>query len=113
MKTISVYQNPEVAQEIKTQYLSVSTYEERAAVLGQLAATLGTSIKSITQHCSRQGYYVKKEYTPKGRTQGGKEAIIQQIASRLPMTEGEAESLTKANASALTKILAAVSRETI
>jgi hypothetical protein len=113
MKTISVYQNPEVALQIKTQYLGVSTYEERAAVLGQLAATLGTSIKSIVQHCSRQGYYEKKQYQPKGRSEGGKEAIIQQIAARLPLSDGELESLAKANGSALTKILAAVSRETV
>lgn len=74
-----------------------------------LAESLGKSVRSIVAKLSREGVYQKKEYQTKtGETPVSKDALADQIANILGLSEADAESLTKANKSALKAILARV-----
>lgn len=75
----------------------------------ELAAMLGKSVKSIVAKLSREGVYQKKIYTTKtGEAVAKKDSLADKIGEALGMTEAEIESLTKANKTALAKILAKV-----
>lgn len=71
----------------------------------QIAANLGKSVRSIVAKLSREGVYTKKTYKTKtGEAVVKKDAFADFIAEALGMTEADAESLTKANKTALAKI---------
>lgn len=75
-----------------------------------LAQALGKSVRSIVAKLSREGVYQKKEYATKtGEPVISKDDLADQIAKALHLSEADAESLTKANKSALKAILAKVS----
>lgn len=77
-----------------------------------MAKKLGKSARSITAKLSREGVYKKKEYVGKtGEKPVKKDATADEIASVLGLTEAEADSLTKANKTALVKILRALKPE--
>lgn len=80
-----------------------------AETVSAFAESFGKSVKSIVAKLSREGVYQKKEYTTKaGVAPVKKDAIADELQSIFNLSEAEADSLTKANKTALVKILAAV-----
>lgn len=72
-----------------------------------LATQFAKSVRSIVAKLSREGVYKKKEYTTKqGEKPVKKDELADKLATFFGLTEAEADSLTKANKTALTKILA-------
>ena len=64
--------------------------------------------KSIIAKLSREGVYKKAEYVSKsGNAPVKKETIADELQELFKLTESEADSLTKANKTALNKILVA------
>ena len=84
------------------------TAEYQAGVTVEtLAMQLGKSVKSVVAKLSRLGVYKKKEYVTKtGEAVVKKDELADKLAAMFGLTEPEAESLTKANKTALVKILA-------
>jgi hypothetical protein len=75
-----------------------------------IAATLGKTVRSVVAKLSREGVYRKKEYVSKtGERPVKKDETADQIGSLVGLSEGEIDSLTKANKTALVKILAKLS----
>lgn len=80
-----------------------------ADTVNELAAQLGKTVRSVVAKLSREGVYQKKEYTTKtGEAPVKKDAHADEIAGLVGLTESEADSLTKANKTALAKIVAAL-----
>ncbi len=74
-----------------------------------IAAAVGKSVRSVVAKLSREGVYKKKEYVTKnGEAVVKKDALADKMAEVFGLTEAETESLTKANKTALLKILAKV-----
>ena len=72
-----------------------------------IAESLGKSVRSIVAKLSREGVYQKKTYTTKnGEAPVKKDALADKLAEIAGLTEAEADSLTKANKTALAKIIA-------
>lgn len=75
-----------------------------------IAESLGKSVRSIIAKLSREGVYKKKEYVTKtGDTVISKEELADKIGTLCDLSEGEIDSLTKANKTALQKLLQKVS----
>jgi Zn-dependent M32 family carboxypeptidase len=71
-----------------------------------LANIFSKTTRSIVAKLSRSGVYKKKEYISKtGNAPIKKDAIADQIGMLLGFTEAEIESISKANKTALNKIL--------
>lgn len=86
----------------------VADYEAGVAVEA-IASTLGKSVRSVVAKLSREGVYKAKTYVSKtGEKPVKKDVVADEIAAILLLTEAETESLTKANKTALAKILEAV-----
>ena len=82
----------------------VADYEAGVAVEA-IADALGKSVRSVVAKLSREGVYRKKVYLTKaGDTVVKKDAFADFIAEALALSEADAESLTKANKTALAKI---------
>ena len=82
----------------------VADYEAGVAVEA-IADALGKSVRSVVAKLSREGVYRKKAYTTKtGDAVVKKDAFADFIAEALALSEADAESLTKANKTALAKI---------
>lgn len=93
---------PEQTEKIKTDYLAGVTVET-------IAETMGKGVRSIRAKLSRMGVYKAKEYVSKtGEKPVKKDATADAIGAVLKLSEGEIESLTKANKTALVKIFAAL-----
>ena len=93
---------PEQTEQIKAAYAAGTTTE-------QIAADMGKSVRSIIAKLSREGVYKKKEYQTKtGDKVEKKDQTADAIGAILFLTEGEVDSLTKANKSALKKIFQAL-----
>lgn len=74
-----------------------------------LAAAMGKSVASVRAKLSREGVYKKKEYVGKtGEKPQKKDQTAEAIGAVLRLSEGEADSLTKANKTALAKVFAAL-----
>ena len=72
-----------------------------------IADAMGKSVRSVVAKLSREGVYQAKSYVSKtGERPVKKDIVADQIANILQLTEAEADSLTKANKTALNKILA-------
>jgi len=75
-----------------------------------IAATLGKTVRSVVAKLSREGVYRKKEYVSKtGERPVRKDETADRIGALAELSEGEIDSLTKANKTALAKILAKLS----
>jgi len=80
-----------------------------AATVEAMALQFGKTVKSVVAKLSREKVYVKKEYTTKnGEKAVKKDAHADAIGAILKMSEGEIDSLTKANKTALVKIFEAL-----
>lgn len=74
-----------------------------------IAQNLGKTVRSVVAKLSREGVYQKKEYVSKtGEKPVKKDTHADAIGAILGMSEGEIDSLTKANKSALVKIFQAL-----
>lgn len=74
-----------------------------------IAESLGKTVRSVVAKLSREGVYKKKEYVSKtGEKPVKKDAHADAIGAILQLSEGEIDSLTKANKSALAKIFTAL-----
>lgn len=74
-----------------------------------LAEKMGKTVRSIVAKLSREGVYKKKEYKTKtGEVVVKKDAHADAIGAILRLSEGEIDSLTKANKTALQKIFNAL-----
>lgn len=72
----------------------------------KIAETLGKSVKSVVAKLVREKVYKKKEYVAKdGTAVVKKNELADKMAELFGLTEAEADSLTKANKTALKKIL--------
>jgi hypothetical protein len=73
------------------------------------AEKFGKTTKSVIAKLSREKVYIKKEYISKtGEKPVAKDTTADAIGKILKMTEAETSSLTKANKSALDKIMKAL-----
>lgn len=74
-----------------------------------IAAELGKTVRSVIAKLTREKVYKKKEYTTKtGEKPVKKDTFADEIAELVDLTEAETESLTKANKTALVKIIKAI-----
>jgi hypothetical protein len=83
----------------------VAQYVEGVTV-ADLAVAFGKTTRSIVAKLSREKVYKAKEYVSKtGEKPIAKNELADQMAVVFELTEAEADSLTKANKTALKKIL--------
>lgn len=79
------------------------------ATVEALAMKMGKSLRSVVAKLSREGVYQKAErLTKTGEKVVKKDATADEIGKIVGMTVAEVDSLTKANKTALAKILAVV-----
>ena len=84
-------------------YVANPTQETIAA----LAAEFGKTVRSIIAKLSREKVYKAKEYKTKtGESVVKKDELADKLTTLADLTAAEADSLTKANKTALTKIVA-------
>ena len=90
---------PELTAKIVADYVGGVTVEA-------IAESTGKTVRSIVAKLSREGVYKKKEYATKtGEKPVKKDATAEQVGTICGLSEGEIDSLTKANKTALLKIL--------
>lgn len=93
---------PEMTAKMVADYNSGVTVES-------IAESLGKTVRSVVAKLSREGVYKKKEYVSKtGEKPVKKDAHADAIGAILRLSEGEIDSLTKANKSALKAIFEAL-----
>ena len=98
----AVNYTPEMEAAMKADYLAGITVEA-------IAEKLGKTTRSIVAKLSRMEIYKKKEYKTKtGEAVVKKDAHADAIGAILRLSEGEIDSLTKANKTALQKIFNAL-----
>ena len=74
-----------------------------------IAQNMGKTVRSVVAKLSREGVYKKKEYVGKtGEKPVKKDAHADAIGAILKLSEGEIDSLTKANKSVLKTIFEAL-----
>ena len=99
-KTVTYTQ--EQTAELRDAYLADSSQ----ATVDAFAEKFGKSVRSIVAKLSREGIYKKKEYVSKtGEKPVKKEEMADEFQTIFGLTESEADSITKANKTALKKIL--------
>ena len=98
----TVNYTPEMTAKMVAEY-------QAGATTADLAEAFGKTVRSVVAKLSREGVYVKKAYTTKtGEAVVKKDAIADELTAMFLLTEAEADSLTKANKTALLKILRTV-----
>ncbi len=101
-KAKTVNYTPEQVETIKKGYAEGLSPE----TLGQM---VGKTARSVIAKLSKENVYKAKEYVSKtGEKPVKKDATADAIGAVLKLSEGEIESLTKANKTALVKIFAAL-----
>ena len=95
----------EMVEIMKSEYAAASTAETVTA----LAERFGKSVRQIRAKLVNLGIYKAKEYTTKtGEKPVSKDATADAIGRILLLSDGEVDSLAKANKSALNKVLKAL-----
>jgi len=90
-------------------YSAAETEADRAAVVAAQAKLLGKSEASIRAKLSREGVYIKKEAKRKdGTPVQKKDEFATAIGKILRLSEGDTDSLAKANRKALESIFDAL-----
>ena len=83
----------------------VQAYRSGVAVEA-IASGMGKTVRSVIAKLSREGVYLKKEYVTKtGEKPITRDELATKIGEAFGLSEGEVDSLTKANKTALVKIL--------
>lgn len=91
------------------QTLAIVADYQAGVTVEQIALSVGKSVRSIVAKLSREGVYQKKErLTKAGEPVIKKDALADQLAMLAGLTEAEADSMSKANKTALAKILNAI-----
>lgn len=86
----------------------VSAYQENptSETVALFAEKFGKTVKSVIAKLSREGVYKKKEYVSKtGEKPVKKEELATEFMEMFNLSDAEADSIAKANKSALKKIL--------
>ena len=117
-KVKDVYEDEAVVADMVERYTSAEDSDEaRAAVVKELAEELGKSEASVRSKLVREDVYVAKVRAPKGGKVEKKGEIVDRIVADLAasfainVSDGEAESLEKANKTVLRKIEKALKAE--
>jgi hypothetical protein len=77
--------------------------------VAKLAEMFGKTSRSVIAKLSREGVYEKKEYTTKtGEKPVKKDSVADAIGKILNLSDGETDSLAKANKTALRKVFEAL-----
>lgn len=98
MTAKTVNYTPEQTAKMVADYQAGTTVES-------IAEALGKSVRSVVAKLSREKVYIAKTYTTKtGEAVVKKDEFADYIAQALGLTEADADSLTKANKTALAKI---------
>ena len=98
----AVNYTPEQTEQIKAEYAAGNTVES-------IAALTGRTVRSIIAKLTKEKVYKAKEYVSKsGEKPVKKDATAEAIGLVLNLSDGEVDSLTKANKTALVKIFAAL-----
>ena len=93
--------------EQTTAMIADYTAKPTAETIEAIAAALGKTTKSIIAKLAREKVYKAKEYVSKsGEKPVKKDELADKLADMFGLTESETDSLTKANKTALLKILA-------
>lgn len=99
MTAKTVNYTPEQTTQMVQAYQAGTTVEA-------IASSLGKTVRSVVAKLSREGVYKAKTYTTKkGDAPVKKESHVERITSICGLSDGEADSLAKANKTALVKIL--------
>ncbi len=94
--------------EQTTELVNAYSANPSAETVAVFAEKFGKTVKSVVAKLSREGVYQKKEYKTKtGESVVKKDELANAFQAQFGLTESEADSLTKANKSALVKIMAA------
>jgi acylphosphatase len=105
MATKTVNYTPEQTAGLVAAYVATPTAE----TVAKFAAAFGKSTKSIVAKLSREGVYKKAERTTKnGDAIVKKDTLADSIGKVLNLSEGDVESLAKANKTALKAIFEAL-----
>lgn len=100
MTAKAVNYTPEQTEKMVADYVAGVTVES-------IAETLGKSVRSVVAKLSREKVYVAKTYKTKtGEAVVKKDELADKLTVLASLTEAEADSLTKANKTALAKIVA-------
>jgi len=92
--------------EQTSELVAAYTANPSAEVVATFAEKFGKTVKSIVAKLSREGVYQKKAYVSKaGTTPVKKDEVATGLQMLFKLTDAEADSLTKANKTALIKIL--------
>ena len=86
----------------------VSAYQENptSETVAMFAEKFGKTVKSVIAKLSREGVYKKKEYVSKtGEKPVKKEELATEFMELFGLSDAEADSIAKANKTALKKIL--------
>lgn len=106
----TVNYTPEMTAAIVEAYEAASTDEGRKAVVAAMAEKFAKSPASIRAKLAREKVYVKAEKLDKtGKPVVRKDALATEIGELLGLAEGDTDSLAKANKTALTAVLKAIS----
>ena len=93
---------PEMTVKMLADYAAGNSVES-------IAESMGKTVRSVVAKLSREGVYRKKEYVSKtGEKPVKKDVHADAIGAILRLSEGEIDSLTKANKSALKAIFEAL-----
>lgn len=105
MATAKTAYTVEQTLELVEAYKAEPTQETVTA----FAEKFGKTVKSVIAKLSREGVYQKKEYVSKAGTKPvKKEELATELMEAFELSDAEADSLAKANKTALLKILAKV-----
>lgn len=100
----TAYTADQTAQLVET-YTAADSADARDAIVAEMAAEFGKSIKSVIAKLSREGVYVKKVPTRKdGTAVIKKDDVADRIGEILNLSEPDTASLSKANRKALIAI---------
>ena len=98
----TVNYTPEMTAKIVADYTAGVSVE-------MIAESVGKTVRSVVAKLSREGVYKAKEYkTKNGEKFVKKDTMADSIGAILRLSEGEIESLAKANKTALAKIFEAL-----
>jgi len=107
---MAVNYTPEMVDTMKQEYVANPTRE----TVEKLANELDKSIKSVIGKLSREGVYLKTEYTTKaGEKPVTKLELVEELAEKLQLQEWELAGLEKAPKTALKAILKGVANESM
>lgn len=96
---------PEQTAELVQAYVANPTAE----TVQEFAEKFGKTSRSLIAKLAREGVYQKKEYTTKtGAAPVKKDSLADDIGAIVGLSENEADSLAKANKTALQKIMRAL-----